>query len=344
MAALVALGAADTSKTDYGWLIYAGLVAATIVCVFSVIVSPAFNREKISQSPLRWFGLWLAWAAGSALFAPKGPTAVLTVGFFAVLAAGVVSVHGQSGEMGVARVVLIAFAGFVSMSLVLQAIDPSFVLIRQGGRLALLALEANQLVRMAAIAALASLYVVWASVKQQHWHWVVFGAATGAVSIALAVAGQGRIGTLALIGAIAAFVMALVPSSKRPLVAMAGAVVVIGGLVLASSLAGGIRPLYEDFESAASRGEVSDDAASDIGSLNGRIDIWPEILSQARLEPVSGHGLGNDREIVSQLYADGRISWQALHTHNLALQVLLTTGVVGLILIFIAIVATAARI
>jgi O-antigen ligase len=343
VATLVALGAADTSKTDYSWLIYAGLVGATLVCAFSVILSPAFNRERISQSPLRWIGLWLAWAAGSALLAPKGPTAVLTVGIFAVLAAGVVSVHGQSGEMGVARVILIAFAGFVSMSLVLMALDASVVLPRQSGRLALLALEANQLVRMAAIAVVASLYVIWASAKQQRWHWLAFGAVAGAASMAIVLAGQGRTGTAALIGSIAAFLMALVPGHKRPLVTVAGAVVFIGGLAIASSVAGGIRPLYEDFESVASRGEVSEDTASEIGSLNGRLDIWPEILSQAKLEPVSGHGLGNDREVVSQLYADGRIGWEAMHTHNLGLQVLLTTGVVGLILIFIAIVATAAR-
>lgn len=320
-----------------------GIVAGAIGCALSVAGSPHLNRTSLFRPPLRWIALWLAWTAGTALFAPTGPDTLLTVGVFVVLAGSVVCIHGESGEMGLAQTLLLAFACFVGLSVLVSVTDSSFELSTVGGRISLLALEANQLARAAGVAAIASLHILLTGLRRRSLFSVVVGAIGVLSGCGFIVLGQSRTGGAALVGAAAVFAMALVPYSKRLIIVTVGAAALVAVLGLGVVWAGGSDSFYEKFQSAASRHEIPEAQGRDIQSLNGRIGIWSEILTEAAREPVSGYGLGNDTEVITLLYADGRSAWRAEHTHSLFLQILLTTGVAGLILMGTALASIAAR-
>jgi O-antigen ligase len=117
------------------------------------------------------------------------------------------------------------------------------------------------------------------------------------------------------------------------------ALVVLAALVL-STAAGATIVLAgaagEDLTSSLSRNEAAN--PGELTTLNGRTVLWPEVVDVAAERPLVGVGLGRDRVVVGPFRAEGRVTWDAEHTHSLALQLLLTTGVPGLTLVAGAIV------
>lgn len=340
---LVAFGAIDDSRLSSDVLVTVGLGLSAFVCIALVAGANHLQLRQISKPPLRWFALWLAWAAGSSVFAPTGPSAVLTAGLFAVVAATAIYIYGESGELGLARTLMGAFAIFVVLSVLSKAMDSSVSLGFRGDRLSLLALEANQLVRMAALAALSSACFLLHGARSRSTTRVIAGSIAIVACLAVVVAGQSRTGSAALLTSAVVFAISLAPLAKRRVIAAVGAVSLVLVLGIALAAAGSFADLFGEFESVASREDDSIDQTREIQSLNGRLEIWPEVFSEAAEQPISGYGLGNDRLVVTQLYAEGRIGWLAQHSHNLLLQVLLTTGFVGLVLMLVAFVSTSAR-
>lgn len=343
-AGLIALGGIDSSRLGSSSIVTIGLAIFAFACLVEQILVQSPVWQQLSNPPLRWFGLWLAWAAGSAVFAASGPEALLWTSLFAVLAGSAMTIYHANGELGLARTLLGSFVLFVVISIAVRAVDSSVSLGSPGDRPSLLALEANQLVRMAAAAVLASLYLAVSGVRSKSPVRTICGAAGAVGSLALVVAGQSRTGTAALLAAVVVFVVALAPPPKQRLLAAAGALALASGLMVGALAAGGLSPLLGKFEAVASRDDASSlDQSREIQSLNGRLEIWPEIIDQAGEQPVTGYGIGSDRDLVTTLYADGRIGWLAQHTHNLFLHVLLTTGVIGLVLMSVALISTTAR-
>ena len=343
-ALLTGLGAIDLSKLGSPDVVRVALVVVAITCVVELVSSPLFSLETVSAPPVRWFLLWLAWAGGSAVFAPNGPGALLVVGMFAVLGAAAVHINVAAGEDGLARTLIGAFAVLVVVSLVVRVLSGNSEVNYQDGRLALLSLEANQLARMAAITTLACAWLAVSSLRSKSLR----GAAVGVIgfigSILVILAGGSRTGTAALVAGLIVFCVALAPQSRQRMIAGVGLGALVVGVAFAALSLGGISELFDRVETTAGREEDAADAQRDVQSLNGRLNIWPEILVEVGDEPVSGHGLGNDRKVVTDLFAVGRIGWKAQHTHNLALQILLTTGVVGLALMAVAFTSLAARV
>lgn len=343
-AGLIALGGIDSSRLGTGSIVTIGLSLFAFASLVDQVSLNSPTWRQLSNPPLRWFGLWLAWAAGSAVFAASGPEALLWAALFAVLASSAMTIYHHNGELGLARTLLGSFVLFVVISVAARALDSSVSLGSPGDRPSLLALEANQLVRMAAAAALASLYLGVSGVRSRSLVRIICGAAGAVGSLGVVAAGQSRTGTAALLGAVVVFVVALAPPQKQRLVAAVGALALASALVIGALAAGGLSPLFGKFEAVASRDDASsEDQSREIQSLNGRLEIWPEIIDKAGEQPVTGYGLGSDRDLVTTLYADGRIGWLAQHTHNLFLHVLLTTGVIGLVLMSIALISTTAR-
>ncbi len=75
----------------------------------------------------------------------------------------------------------------------------------------------------------------------------------------------------------------------------------------------------------------TEEPTNELRTLNGRTVLWPEVVDVALERPVTGIGLGRDRTVVSRFRAEGRVGWDAEHTHSLPLHVWLTTGVPGLV-------------
>ncbi len=76
--------------------------------------------------------------------------------------------------------------------------------------------------------------------------------------------------------------------------------------------------------------------AQEVATLTGRTRVWKSVVEVVPERPIIGHGAGSSPEVVSELVRDGRISWPALHAHNAVLQVLLTGGVTGVVLLVAA--------
>lgn len=338
---LLAVGAVDASQLSPSWTAEVLLIGASVLTALMAISSGVLSRASLAATPVRWYLMWLAWAAGTAIFAPGGPEPILYVAHYTVIIAGVICVFGVGGEIGLARTAIIGFVAFVGLSLVAAFTQLGPELARDGDRLALLSLEANQLVRIAGIAFLACLYMATMGLRAGSRSQVGVGAIVGLGALVAIYLGDSRTGTVALAAAFATFAVSVAPRHVRPAIALSGVAIAVGALVLAVNVAGGLLELGEVVETSISRDPAQ--VESEISSLNGRLQIWPEVLGEVAEQPIGGHGLGNDRTVLAGLWADGRLGWPAQHTHNLALQVLLTTGIVGLALLGSGIIATLAR-
>lgn len=70
-----------------------------------------------------------------------------------------------------------------------------------------------------------------------------------------------------------------------------------------------------------------------IGVLTGREEIWAEAIRLWLGSPFSGNGNGSFERHTEELLADERITWEPGHAHNVALEVLVDQGIVGLALL-----------
>ncbi len=116
------------------------------------------------------------------------------------------------------------------------------------------------------------------------------------------------------------------------------ALALLAGLTLATAAGATIvlaGAAGEDLTSSISRNEAAN--PSELTTLNGRTVLWPEVFDVAAETPLVGIGLGRDRIVVAPFRAEGRVTWDAEHTHSLPLQFLLTTGVPGVVLVAIGI-------
>ena len=72
--------------------------------------------------------------------------------------------------------------------------------------------------------------------------------------------------------------------------------------------------------------------ASEVTTFTGRTDIWRFVISAIEKSPMLGYGFASTRELIPSGYAT-RYGWTAHSAHNLWLQVWVTTGAVGLVII-----------
>lgn len=69
-------------------------------------------------------------------------------------------------------------------------------------------------------------------------------------------------------------------------------------------------------------------SASEVTSLNGRAEIWPVAFAQFLEKPITGWGYASSAAVLLKL--SSQVGFSSIsHAHNLFLQILLTTGLVG---------------
>ncbi|MBX3548938.1 MAG: O-antigen ligase family protein [Xanthobacteraceae bacterium] len=81
--------------------------------------------------------------------------------------------------------------------------------------------------------------------------------------------------------------------------------------------------------------------ADELTSLTGRTEIWHTVLKLVEQRPWTGYGYGSSVFVLPE-YANS-IGFATSHAHNLALQLLLTTGWTGLILFILTVAGVSAR-
>jgi O-antigen ligase len=74
------------------------------------------------------------------------------------------------------------------------------------------------------------------------------------------------------------------------------------------------------------------DQYRDVSSASGRTAIWPVAIDEMLAHPVTGRGTGSLETVYDEALAGGRVAWRAFNAHNLALNIGVAHGVVGLAL------------
>lgn len=176
-------------------------------------------------------------------------------------------------------------------------------------------------------------------------------ASFGIILIALEARTLYRINPLSLPAATAICGAALVMTNSRMALAMTCAIVAMmwllnwrrlyAGLFIASTgllAAIAILPFGQD---ALLKAVSRSGTVGEVTSFTGRTEIWYTVLKLAQLQPWMGYGYGSSVFVLPE-HTDA-IGFATSHAHNLFLQLLLTTGGVGLLLFLATMLALGIR-
>ncbi len=265
-----------------------------------------------------WLGLWVVWSLVGALF---GPSPLMAFSFTFSTAA-VVYATRQLGRISpdmVMAAIVGGFVLFVAISLAVKFSGLSDLHLR-GGRLTLLSLEANQFGRFGSLTALAGFYLAF---EQQHPLVRLIGGSVAVGGLAaLAVTGS-RTGLIAT--AFALGVLAVAKRNRRAFASLGVAGVLAAAFLLVSNV--GRTALNQVLRD-------TDPSSSSLTSLTGRTKVWPVVLDAIGDRPLSGHGLGTSTSVLSA--RSNETNFVVEHAHNLWLHLALTTGLIGLALVIVA--------
>ena len=146
----------------------------------------------------------------------------------------------------------------------------------------------------------------------------------GLVTIASA---QSRTSFLAAFGIIGLAVLMKAPRERVLKLALAGAV---SGTVLVFVFACGLVSVRgKDVLTLASRSGTQEE----IYNVTGRTEFWPFVLKQIGESPLWGYGYGCSRQALYEYNGNSYQMGELHHAHNTFLNVMLTTGIVGTLLL-----------
>ncbi len=328
LAAAIAVAAIDPQRLDQ----WSGLQPAALS---AFAFSAALLGQPEGQQPphpraIVWISAWLGWSVVGAALSQHPGTALLSVASFAAIALATLNLTRYGSAIEVGGVLTLAGAFSIAAAFLVEVVghDGGF-----SGRFQLLFLEPNQLARAAAIVLVALTAVLTHRFLESHdlrtIAPLVFGCTASTLVLFLT---QSRTGVAA--AAVGVLIVVSAQLSRRLSIAALAAVALVlagGAIAVLTDSAG------ESINQSLSR---SDSAPTDeLRTLNGRTVLWPEVVDVAMERPVTGVGLGLDRQVIAPFRAEGRVVWSAQHTHSLPLQLWLTTGVPGLFLLTAAIVA-----
>lgn len=81
--------------------------------------------------------------------------------------------------------------------------------------------------------------------------------------------------------------------------------------------------------------------SGDVGVLTGRADVWDEAWRFALERPVAGHGVGGFAAHTGEQFRMGHRLWDPVHAHNLALELFVDQGLLGVANLVAMVVAVA---
>lgn len=328
-AALLAIAATDPFRLTEDGALQPILLAAVSLGVVAMVARTDPRSIRPTAGAGSWLAAWLVWAVVGAVLSPQPGTSMLAIAGFAACGIVAASIGRRVGLEGVVGVMSLG----LTFSLALAIVAAGFG--RGGGigdRLQLLFLEPNQLARACALVVVGAGTVVVhrvtgaRSFDRSGLVWLILGS-SAVLGLILT---RSRTGVAAAaVGVLA--VGALQLPRRRALALLAGLTLATaaGATIVLAGAAG------EDLTSSISRNEAAN--PSELTTLNGRTVLWPEVFDVAAETPLVGIGLGRDRIVVAPFRAEGRVTWDAEHTHSLPLQFLLTTGVPGVVLVAIGI-------
>ncbi|NNE97062.1 MAG: O-antigen ligase family protein [Acidimicrobiales bacterium] len=319
LALSIAIAAVDPETIGSGSWVQPLLLA--VVALSGALLAVGSGPAPQITGPVGWLAAWLGWAVIGGVLSPEPGTSLLAVASFAAVGLSGITLAGSSPARDLAYTLGLAGAFSLAMGLTAAAMGRDDA---ASDRLTLLFIEPNQLARAAALVLVSSAALAIHLIRDERnaYQARLTMAAAGGATITLLLT-QSRTGlAAAVVGLIVVGASRISRSASLAAIAVVAIVFTVGAAAIATDGIG------ESVNQTLSRSEIPPD---ELRTLNGRTVLWPEIVDVARERPVSGHGLGRDRTVVSRFRAEGRVSWDAEHTHSLPLQLLLTTGVPGLV-------------
>ncbi|MFW2381815.1 MAG: O-antigen ligase family protein [Acidimicrobiales bacterium] len=327
----IAIAAVDPVKLGSSDWAQPALLAFTALA--AVLATIALTGVPKLTGGAAWLAGWLAWAGVGALMAPEPGTSLLAVSCFAAI--GLASYALASSGSAQETVLILGIAGLCSVAMAITA----SILGKQElftGRLTLLFLEPNQLARAAGLIGVGFGAVGIAELLGRRDRTVLLVSGLASIGSAAALLlSESRTGVTA--AAVGALVVLTTHLSRRTSLALIVTLALLFGAGAAAVLSDNAG---ESVNQSLARS--ANQPTNELRTLNGRTVLWPEVVDVSLERPVTGVGLGRDRTVISQFRAQGRVVWDAEHTHSLPLQLWLTTGVLGLIVVVAALAWTAA--
>ncbi len=289
-------------------ILSAGTAIALLGSLVASYIRGSLRRPNLYSSPqLGFLTSWVLWSVISSI-GSNWQHSLTTAGGFALVMGATYAIVGNGGRIAATRTLWLGFLVHLLIGAILVQTSTASPFVADS--LALASLESNQFARIAALGCIGSLWFARECFGIQR----LAVAASSVLGLLLVLATMSRTGAFGL--AIALTIL-VVHVSRRRIAALAlGLLLLLLSLALSGSIGIGNSTAFSQATSF-SEGEVQ--------SFNGRSTLWPQVIDEIKDSPIIGIGLGNDRSVVAGL----PIGWGAQHTHNLALHLALTTGVIG---------------
>ncbi len=286
------------------------LLITGVAAIGAALSPPAPVTPGRSRLILGLFAGWLGWSYLAALTSADPALAMATTASFVAVMLGAMGVVANRSRTSL--LVVVAIATLVqALAALFFAFTVEFD--QFPSRLSLVELEPNHLGRLLAVTCLVS--VLWA-LEQPRRRWPPALLFIAICLLGLTLTGS-RTAPAALV--VAGFVALLADRRWRLLIA-AG---IAGATLLTGLVATGFDSRIVQLTNRTGT------ELTNINGGNGRTTLWPEVLKVIDEQPVTGIGLGVDRDRMHQINAETSISWEPQHTHNLLLHLAFTTGWVG---------------
>lgn len=276
----------------------------------AAVMFPDEARPRSLTSAQRWLlgffvvgALSSLWAADPLRAVSQSVTGLAVVMSIAIHAA-VISWQRTLGMC------VVTFGGVLVVSGILELLDSGAGLRWEG-----IAGSATQLAQLAVL--IAALALVGAIHDRS---MVFFAAVTSAFAAVVIGLSQSRVALATLVALVAVTVVICSPRRARPPRVLALAFGSLSLMVVAL-------PLITQLALRDS------DDIGDLGELTGRTTIWPRSLELWSEQPFFGHGFASGETLWSLEVMHGSVNWNPTNAHNVALEALLSLGLVGLVLI-----------
>jgi len=321
----------DYQDKDVDFQVILKIAVWMTVAFAALIHARQWMRILLIPSNYPWI-LFLLWICATAIVS-QAP-AYTAVSAFTVVACVVFSAYlfSSFGEVEIFVTIVAAITLFCIISIVVYFAIPEFghyvYWLNQerfiSPRLAGIAGSANNMALIAAF----SLVVIGLYAREFHRINIFFAPAAGLISLAALLMTNSR-GPLA--GTL--IILFIVYMLRWRRLYMAVSFLSIGLLALAIILPKGEAFLFKMVSRSGDVGEIT--------SFTGRTEIWNAVLKLSAAEPWMGYGYASSVFVLPQHASE--VGFATSHAHNVFLQLLLTTGVIGVALFVLSYVAVMAR-
>lgn len=271
------------------------------------------------RNGLLWLGIaYLAWCGLSFLWSIDPAQSMRKLAILGLVVAGAAGVSLRFDLEDQVWIAILALGGLVGMGVLAELANGTFRPWRPEFRFSGTC-HPNDQGLQCALMAMAAGYAAWTERDRPWLRCLLVAGALGGLWLS-----KSRTTLVAMLAAVAVAWFLRSRGMQRWLAVSAGAAI-LSALALGAS-----------FSSVAALDQSADIASmgrrQDLNSLTGRLPLWEEMLKAADDRPLLGHGFGAFWNAKNVLKYSREFSWHIPHSHNAYLDMVLETGVIGLVL------------